>query len=251
MIKASMPPALANRRNRSWGICLGVLALVLLSIAMVCAVVYSLLNVSTVGRQRELASYLEKKYNEQFVVPEPKYKNGGFAVEGTWSTDFAHPRSNPDLKFHVGCNSYGCSDQYVAAIWSVQANKELAPVVASIYGNDPNVKIRATIILSGDLVKTATKTTPTYDQAKTYEEGFNYEVAINTTNVDKRKLLLDANVAKKLVEYIKSQNIKSLSIVMEAKTIEGKEYLCSAAHSKYGDRIPDDFTTCYREKENR
>lgn len=188
MIKASMPPALANRRNRSWGICLGVLALVLLSIAMVCAVVYSLLNVSTVGRQRELASYLEKKYNEQFVVPEPKYKNGGFAVEGTWSTDFAHPRSNPDLKFHVGCNSYGCSDQYVAALWSIQANGELQEIVSQVNKEFSDYKAdnaRAEIVLSGDLVDAVDKQSR-YDEYKTNDNNFLFRLIIDApTNYKK------------------------------------------------------------------
>lgn len=198
MIKASMPPALANGRNRSWGIWLGVLALVLLSIAMVCAVVYFLLNVSTVGRQRELASYLEKKYNEQFVVPEPKYKNGGFAVEGTWSTDFAHPRSNPDLKFHVGCNSYGCSDQYVAALWSIQANGELQEIVSRVNKEFPGYKAdnaRAEVILSGNLVDNVTKQS-NYHSYKTSDSGFLLRLIINSPKSDKKSSYLFSIVGK-------------------------------------------------------
>ena len=193
-----MPPALANGRNRSWGIWLGVLALVLLSIAMVCAVVYFLLNVSTVGRQRELASYLEKKYNEQFVVPEPKYKNGGFAVEGTWSTDFAHPRSNPDLKFHVGCNSYGCSDQYVAALWSIQANGELQEIVSRVNKEFPGYKAdnaRAEVILSGNLVDNVTKQS-NYHSYKTSDSGFLLRLIINSPKSDKKSSYLFSIVGK-------------------------------------------------------
>ena len=198
MIKASMPPALTNRHNRSWGVWLGVLALVLLGIAMVCAVVYSLLNFSTVGRQRELASYLEKKYNEQFVVPEPKYKNGGFAVEGTWSTDFAHPRSNPDLKFHVGCNSYGCSDQYVAALWSIQANGELQEIVSQVNKEFPGYKAdnaRAEVILSGNLVDNVTKQS-NYHSYKTSDSGFLLRLIINSPKSDKKSSYLFSIVGK-------------------------------------------------------
>ena len=250
MIKASMPPALANGRNRSWGIWLGVLALVLLSIAMVCAVVYFLLNVSTVGRQRELASYLEKKYNEQFVVPEPKYKNGGFAVEGTWSTDFAHPRSNPDLKFHVGCNSYGCSDQYVAAIWSVQANKELAPIVASIYGNDPNVKIKATIILSGDLARTATKTTPTYDQAKGYESGFHYKLEVGIVGISRDGFWSEARKATEIRSQLQASGIKSLSLDADVDVSDGTKYFCSTSHYENKNKFPYNINSCYKREDD-
>lgn len=246
MIKASMPPALANRRNRSWGICLGVLALVLLSIAMVCAVVYSLLNFSTVGRQRELASYLEKKYNEQFVVPEPKYKNGGFAVEGTWSTDFAHPRSNPDLKFHVGCNSYGCSDQYVAALWSIQANGELQEIVSQVNKEFSDYKAdnaRAEIVLSGDLVDAVDKQSR-YDEYKTNDNNFLFRLIIDApTNYKKSSYIF------RIIEKLRERGVTSIKIDTNKNYIAPNSTRCTLFLDKKEPRAIEDLETCLKTKE--
>ena len=178
----------------------------------------SLLQISSPDKaKQQMQQYLSGKYSEDFNISKPNYENGGFGVIGSWRSE-AHPISNQKLKFDVGCTptsdgAFGpssCSDQYIAAIWSVQASKELEAIVKEVNASSSNGykadSARAEIILSGDLVDSVNKQSK-YEDNKTKDEGFLYRLIIDAPN-DSQK----ASYIFKIVEKLREEGVYSVDV---------------------------------------
>ena len=184
----------------------------------------SLLQISSPDKAKyQMQQYLSSKYGEDFTINSPKYENGGFGIIGSWRSE-AHPISNQKLKFDVGCTpasdgTFGpssCSDQYIAAIWSVQASKELEAIVKEVNASSSNGykadSARAEIILSGDLVDSVNKQSK-YEDNKTKDEGFLYRLIIDAPN-DSQK----ASYIFKIVEKLREEGVYSVKINTNSKS---------------------------------
>lgn len=184
----------------------------------------SLLQISSPGEaKQQMQQYLSGKYSEDFNVSKPNYENGGFGVIGSWRSE-AHPISNQKLKFDVGCtpardgtfSSSSCSDQYIAAIWSVQASKELEAIVKEVNASSGNGykadSAQAEIILSGNLVNSVNKQSK-YEDNKTKDEGFLYRLIIDAPN-DSQK----ASYIFKIVEKLREEGVYSVKINTNSKS---------------------------------
>ena len=178
----------------------------------------SLLQISSPDKAKyRMQQYLSSKYSEDFNINSPKYENGGFGIIGSWKSE-AYPISNQRLKFDVSCtpsrdgtfSPSSCSDQYIAAIWSVQASKELESIVKEVNASSSNGykadSERAEIILSGDLVDSVNKQSK-YEDNKTKDEGFLYRLIIDTPN-DKQK----ASYIFKIVEKLREEGVYSVDV---------------------------------------
>ncbi len=183
----------------------------------------SLLQISSPDKAKyRMQQYLSSKYGEDFNINIPEYKNGGFGVIGSWRSE-AYSISNKRLKFRVSCvpsrdgtfSSSSCSDQYIAAIWSVQASKELESIVKEVNASSSNGykadSTRAEIILSGDLVDSVNKQSK-YEDNKTKDEGFLYRLIIDAPN-DSRK----APYIFKIVEKLREEGVYSVKIDTNSK----------------------------------
>ena len=184
----------------------------------------SLLQISSSGEaKQQMQQYLSGKYSEDFNISKPNYENGGFGVTGSWRSE-AHPISNQKLKFDVGCTpssdgTFGpssCSDQYIAAIWSVQASKELEAIVKEVNTSSSNGykadSARAEIVLSEDLVDSVNKQSK-YEDNKTKDEGFLYRLIIDAPN-DSQK----ASYIFKIVEKLREEGVYSVKINTNSKS---------------------------------
>ncbi|TWP15675.1 hypothetical protein EUA75_01725 [TM7 phylum sp. oral taxon 353] len=178
----------------------------------------SLLQISSPDKAKyRMQQYLSSKYSEDFNINSPKYENGGFGIIGSWRSE-AHPISNQKLKFDVGCTpssdgTFGpssCSDQYIAAIWSVQASKELESIVKEVNASSSNGykadSAQAEIILSGDLVDSVNKQSK-YEDNKTKDEGFLYRLIIDAPNDSQR-----ASYVFKIVERLRQEGVYSVDV---------------------------------------
>lgn len=178
----------------------------------------SLLQISSPDKaKQQMQQYLSGKYSEDFTINSPKYENGGFGIIGSWRSE-AHPISNQKLKFDVGCTpasdgTFGpssCSDQYIAAIWSVQASKELEAIVKEVNASSSNGykadSAQAEIILSGKLVNSVNKQSK-YEDNKTKDEGFLYRLIIDAPN-DSQK----ASYLFKIVEKLREEGVYSVDV---------------------------------------
>ena len=177
---------------------------------------------NTTGRplatQADMKRYLEDKYKEKFEVERPEHKHGGFGVNGIWMSR-AYPTSNPNLKFDIDCsysNPSDCSDQYIAAIWSVQASKELEAIVKEVNASSSNGykadSARAEIVLSEDLVDSVNKQSK-YEDNKTKDKGFLYRLIIDAPN-DSQK----ASYIFKIVEKLREEGVYSVKINTNSKS---------------------------------
>lgn len=183
----------------------------------------SLLQISSSGEaKQQMQQYLSGKYSEDFNISKPDYENGGFGVTGSWRSE-AHPISNQKLKFDVGCTptsdgTFGpssCSDQYIAAIWSVQASKELEVIIKEVNTNSNGYKAdsaRAEIVLSEDLVDSVNKQSK-YEDNKTKDKGFLYRLIIDAPN-DSQK----ASYIFKIVEKLREEGVYSVKINTNSKS---------------------------------
>lgn len=190
----------------------------LVILIIVIAIVLHVKNENKISNaQNGMSEYLKNKYKEDFKVERPEHKHGGFGVNGIWMSQ-AYLVSNPKLKFDIDCsylNPSDCSDQYIAAIWSVQASKELEAIVKEVNASSGNGykadSERAEIILSGDLVDSVNKQSK-YEDNKTKDKGFLYRLIIDAPN-DSQK----ASYIFKIVEKLREEGIYSIKIDTNSK----------------------------------
>ena len=177
----------------------------------------SLLQISSPDKAKyRMQQYLSSKYSEDFNINSPKYENGGFGIIGSWKSE-AYPISNQRLKFDVSCtpsrdgtfSPSSCSDQYIAAIWSVQASRELESIIKEVNANSNGYKAdsaQAEIILSGKLVNSVNKQSK-YEDNKTKDEGFLYRLIIDAPN-DSQK----ASYIFKIVEKLREEGVYRVDV---------------------------------------
>lgn len=190
----------------------------LVILIVVIAIVLHVENENKISNaQNGMSEYLKNKYKEDFKVKRPEHKHGGFGVNGIWMSQ-AYLVSNLKLKFDIDCsylNPSDCSDQYIAAIWSVQASKELEAIVKEVNASSSNGykadSARAEVILSGSLVDSVNKQSK-YEENKTKDEGFLYRLIIDAPN-DKQK----ASYIFKIVEKLREEGIYSIKIDTNSK----------------------------------
>lgn len=190
----------------------------MITLIIVIAIVLHVKNENKISNaQNGMSEYLKNKYKEDFKVERPEHKHGGFGVNGIWMSQ-AYLVSNPKLKFDIDCsylNPSDCSDQYIAAIWSVQASKELESIVKEVNASSSNGykadSARAEVILSGSLVDSVNKQSK-YEENKTKDEGFLYRLIIDAPN-DSQK----TSYIFKIVEKLREEGIYSIKIDTNSK----------------------------------
>ena len=190
----------------------------MIALIIVIAIVLHVKNENKISNaQNGMSEYLKNKYKEDFKVERPEHKHGGFGVNGIWMSQ-AYLVSNPKLKFDIDCsylNPSDCSDQYIAAIWSVQASKELESIVKEVNASSSNGykadSARAEVILSGSLVDSVNKQSK-YEENKTKDEGFLYRLIIDAPN-DSQK----TSYIFKIVEKLREEGIYSIKIDTNSK----------------------------------
>ena len=206
-----------TKKHKVYKLLIALCSLVILIVAI--AIVLHIKNENKISNaQNGMSEYLKNKYNEDFKVERPEYKHGGFGVNGIWMSQ-AYLVSNPKLKFDIDCsylNPSDCSDQYIAAIWSVQASKELEAIVKEVNASSGNGykadSARAEIILSGDLIDSVNKQSK-YEDSKTKDEDFLYRLIIDAPN-DSQK----ASYIFKIVEKLREEGVYSVKINTNSKS---------------------------------
>lgn len=204
------------KKSKSYRLLIAICSMTTLIIVI--AIVLHVKNENKISNaQNGMSEYLKNKYKEDFKVERPEHKHGGFGVNGIWMSQ-AYLVSNPKLKFDIDCsylNPSDCSDQYIAAIWSVQASKELESIVKEVNASSSNGykadSARAEVILSGSLVDSVNKQSK-YEENKTKDEGFLYRLIIDAPN-DSQK----TSYIFKIVEKLREEGIYSIKIDTNSK----------------------------------
>ena len=205
-----------TKKHKVYKLSIVLCSLIVLAVAI--AIVLHIKNENKISNaQNGMSEYLKNKYKEDFKVERPEYKHGGFGVNGIWMSQ-AYLVSNPKLKFDIDCsylNPSDCSDQYIAAIWSVQASRELESIIKEVNANSNGYKAdsaRAEIVLSEDLVDSVNKQSK-YEDNKTKDKGFLYRLIIDTPN-DSQK----ASYIFKIVEKLREEGVYSVKINTNSKS---------------------------------
>ena len=193
------------------------------------------------GVQSKMSEYLNNKYKEDFKVERPEYKHGGFGVNGIWMSQ-AYLVSNPKLKFDIDCsylNPSDCSDQYIAAIWSVQASRELESIIKEVNASSNGYKAdsaRAEIVLSEDLVDSVNKQSK-YEDNKTKDKGFLYRLIIDAPNDSKK-----ASYIFKIVEKLREEGVYSVDV--DVNRNNNSKIRCEIFFNKNKLGSKDDIESC-------
>ena len=205
-----------TKKHKIYKLLIALCSLVILIVAI--AIVLYIKNENKISNaQSGMFEYLKNKYKEDFKVERPEHKHGGFGVNGIWMSQ-AYLVSNPKLKFDIDCsylNPSDCSDQYIAAIWSVQASRELESIIKEVNANSNGYKAdsaRVEIVLSEDLVDSVNKQSK-YEDNKTKDKGFLYRLIIDVPN-DSQK----ASYIFKIVEKLREEGVYSVKINTNSKS---------------------------------
>lgn len=207
-----------------------VIVIIAILLVIFCALALLFANKASWLVKPQIASYLSKKYQEDFIVKNPECRGGGLGVKCIWSTQ-AYPKSNDSLKFNVHCspgNPSDCSDQYIAALWSVQASKELQEIIDQVNKEFPDYKAdsaRAEIVLSGDLVDTVNRRSK-YDEYKTNDKDVVHRILIESTRGESKSSYIFRIVEKlreKRIYYIELNVNKDVGVSQRCSLIFDKE----------------------------
>lgn len=229
-----------TKKHKVYKLLIALCSLVILIVAI--ATVLHIKNENKISNaQNGMSEYLKNKYNEDFKVERPEYKHGGFGVNGIWMSQ-AYLVSNPKLKFDIDCsylNPSDCSDQYIAAIWSVQASKELEAIIKEVNNGSNGYKAdsaRAEIVLSEDLVDSVNKQSK-YEDNKTKDKGFLYRLIIDAPN-DSQK----ASYIFKIVEKLREEGVYSVDV--DVNRNNNSKIRCEIFFNKNKLGSKDDIESC-------
>ena len=229
-----------TKKHKVYKLLIALCSLVILIVAI--ATVLHIKNENKISNaQNGMSEYLKNKYNEDFKVERPEYKHGGFGVNGIWMSQ-AYLVSNPKLKFDIDCsylNPSDCSDQYIAAIWSVQASRELESIIKEVNANSNGYKAdsaRAEIVLSEDLVDSVNKQSK-YEDNKTKDKGFLYRLIIDAPN-DSQK----ASYIFKIVEKLREEGVYSVDVNVNRNN--NSKIRCEIFFNKNKLGSKDDIESC-------
>jgi hypothetical protein len=229
-----------TKKHKVYKLLIALCSLVILIVAI--AIVLYIKNENKISNaQSRMSEYLKNKYKEDFKVERPEHKHGGFGVNGIWMSQ-AYLASNPKLKFDIDCsylNPSDCSDQYIAAIWSVQASKELESIIKEVNANSNGYKAdsaRAEIVLSEDLVDSVNKQSK-YEDNKTKDKGFLYRLIIDAPN-DSQK----SSYIFKIVEKLREEGVYSVDVDINRNN--NSKIRCEVFFNKNKLGSKDDIESC-------
>ena len=154
--------------------------------------------------QATMKTYLQNKYNEEFIVEKPERKSSGLGVEGVLAAN-AYPIRDPHIRFSVNTSSNGNQDNYPGVIWSRSQNDKL---IKDHIINNSWAQTDITVSLTDNTAQSLSGTPKTYEEAiVSYGKDIHYIISVNrNTNqlaVDNR----DRYYLMSLIRYINQQKV--------------------------------------------
>lgn len=115
---------------------LKMIGVILVAIVVIVGLFYAGWFIKVNIAQSSMREYLQKKYNQEFVVENYRVEGSGFGVEGDPTAD-AYPKNNPALRFQVWDSSDSSGHHYytsnfLESLWSHEGKVEAAKIVNSL-----------------------------------------------------------------------------------------------------------------------
>ncbi|MBM7662613.1 hypothetical protein JOC85_003423 [Bacillus mesophilus] len=160
-------------------------------------------------------SYLENKYEEDFVIAEISYDllHGG----GTYHA-YAYSKNNPEVMFYVGQNvrQEELEDSYHYEMWRFQAHNEWTPIIEEIFPTKFNHSVEVRDFL--DPTDTESSTLSNYKDMVTLEIG----VAMNNTTITRENKETELRKVYKLLEDLNKRgvNLHHFGVDYKNKTLQ-------------------------------
>lgn len=166
-----------------------------------------------------MASYLQHKYGEEFIVGPMRREGSGLGVEGSLVAK-AHPKNNSSLEFDVSMNSYGKSDKYPNALWVREQAPNVEKHLRKIFGFIPTYRLEVGLSFDN---KTALPYGKPYAWSRIVEDSRYITFFDLTTTVDSPELSLDSvkmheKKAKQLFTFVKQQNTSTFNATYSIKS---------------------------------
>lgn len=180
-------------------------------------------NNEAVAGQKTIESYLEKKYNQDFVVEKPVHEGYGFAIEGVLKA-VAYPKDRPYLKFSATTSSLTNSDEYPDAFWKEQARDYMKPIITTAFGYTPEYTVRVVVYRSktntveGDLP-------PFTDALMKYKSQMGIILTVlSREEIDKLSKLHVAQRTHTIAEEVKKTGVSYVSLEYNGANGGGLRY---------------------------
>lgn len=226
----------------------GTLALLFIILA---GVWWFFLGGSTLSVQRSLESYLEEKYDKDFVVERPEMTGSGIGMPGSWRAQ-SHPRDDPTLMFEVGKDADEehkdrFFDYYTGATWSREEEPKVKTFLGTLYGETiPDFRLQTHIATaaSPDPIQGAV---PPIDSAiKQYGENFYYGLTLmfSTKPLSSAEKEVYKSKFRTIAAYVKDRGAKKYSLRFAINLKDSNtSYICDTGYYQSTD-IETELKTC-------
>ncbi len=188
--------------------------------------------------QKNMETYLEDKYNKDFVVEKPELTGAGLAVTGSWRAD-AHPADDKSLAFRVSRDQVDESrffDTYTGAVWEREERPRVEAVLKELYGAEvPEFSLSTNISMQRNEPNPIRGDVPSIDAAiQQYGDQFYYSLRLRgltiptMTNEEKESI---RTKFKTIYDYVVGRGMikaPELSISISAVD-EDLGYVCSTS----------------------
>ena len=185
--------------------------------------------------QKSMETYLEDKYDKDFVVKEPKLTGAGLAVTGSWRAE-AHPADDKTLVFEVGRveEEERFFDNYTSYVWNREELPKVESFLSTIYKETKPKRVNLHVgINTGQEPGPISGTPPSIDTAiRDYNDRFYYQLGISL-NVKSLNAEVKSDIHKQFTEildFIKERGVKNPSFgIGVGVEDEGVTYSCSTS----------------------
>lgn len=180
--------------------------------------------------REEISEYLNEKYDEKFVVASPERNGNTLGSPEEWRV-VAHPYDRESLVFEAGVivvngdNKY--HDYYVQAIRTEEQTIAIRQKAKETYGSEAPTTISAKVVFGPELLRVATKDTPTYEESiRDYSDDLWYLVTIRSNDTPRDRAVYDMLRAQDLIQWVRSQGYEDVRLSYTATDESGAKSLC-------------------------
>ncbi len=185
--------------------------------------------------QKNMETYLEDKYNKDFVVGEPKLTGAGIGITGSWRAG-AYPKDDKNLAFEVGKveEEQRFFDDYTSYVWHREELPKVEGFLSTIYEEERLKRVSLHVgINTGQEPGPISGTIPSIDTAiRDYNDRFYYQLGVSL-NVKSLSTEVKSDIRNQFTEilgFINARGVKDPSFgIGVGVEDEGMTYSCSTS----------------------
>ncbi|MDN4494358.1 murein transglycosylase [Ureibacillus aquaedulcis] len=157
--------------------------------------------------------YLEKKYEEEFIIDESSFSKPLGDDMGTYRID-SHPSKNPKLTVRITVDEdmEPVSDNYLDMKWREELNKLFGPVYKELYGSAEKYSFMVNVSFPPKAYVKYNISNNYKEILKEDHEGIGNIIFANVLLTPSKNMKLQLEKAYNLIQYLKKQELEYFTI---------------------------------------